>query len=137
MPLTGHQHIVLYSGAETLTCIPPPWPGQEHLGVTPLAGHPHVPAHHALLVCGDVRRVSLRSASGRVASREFKLSVGRTCPVYLLEIEGLLTQGSRPGRTFGESVGGILGMDSSDWSNGIRHHVFDIRPDNEFKVNAM
>jgi len=30
-----------------------------------------------------------------------KLSVGRTCPVYLLEIEGLLTQGWRPGRTFG------------------------------------
>ena len=42
---------------------------------------------------------------------------------YLLEIEGLLTQGSRPGRTFGESVGGILEMDSSDWSSGIRHHT--------------
>ena len=38
----------------------------------------------------------------------FKLSVGRTCPVYLLDIEGLLTQGSRPGRTVGESVGGIF-----------------------------
>ena len=63
-----------------------------------------------------------------------KLSVGRTCPVHLLEIEGLLTQGSRPGRTSGESVGGIFEMDSSDWSNGIRHHVFDTRPDTEFKL---
>jgi len=61
-----------------------------------------------------------------------KLSVGRACPFYLLEIEGLLTQGSRPGRTFGESVGGILEMDSSDWSSGIRHHVFDTRSDTEF-----
>jgi len=34
-----------------------------------------------------------------------KLSVGRTCPVYLLEIEGLLTEGSRPGRIVGKSVG--------------------------------
>ena len=53
---------------------------------------------------------------------------------YLLEIEGLFTQGSRPGRTVGESVGGILEMDSSDWSNGIRYHIIDTRPDNEFKV---
>jgi hypothetical protein len=66
----------------------------------------------------------------------FKRSVGRTCPFYLLEIEGLLTQGSRPGRTFGESVGGILEMDSSDWSNGIRHHVFDTRSDTEFKSTS-
>ena len=56
-----------------------------------------------------------------------------TCPFYLLEIEGLFTQGSRPGRTFGESVGGILEMDSSDWSSGIRHHVFVTRSDTEFK----
>ena len=67
-------------------------------------------------------------------SAQLKLSVGRTCPFYVLEIEGLLTQGSRPGRTFGESVGGILEMDSSDWSNGIRHHVFDTRSDTEFKL---
>ena len=38
---------------------------------------------------------------------------------YLLKIEGLFTQGSRLGRTFGESVGGILKVDSSDWSKGI------------------
>ena len=63
-----------------------------------------------------------------------KLSVERTCPFYLLEIEGLLTEGSRPGRTFGESVGGILEMDSCDWSSGIRYHVFDSRSDTEFKV---
>jgi hypothetical protein len=24
-------------------------------------------------------------------------------------------------------------MDSSHWPNGIRHHIFDIRPDTEFK----
>jgi hypothetical protein len=47
--------------------------------------------------------------------------------------EGLFTQGWQPGRTVGESVGEILGMDSSDWSNGIRYHTIDIRPDNEFK----
>ena len=55
---------------------------------------------------------------------EFKLSVGRTstatCPDYLLEIEGLLTEGWRPGRTSGEWVGGMFEMHSSDWSSGIR-----------------
>jgi len=63
----------------------------------------------------------------------FKLSVGETNPSYLLEIEGLFTRGSRPGRTVGESVGGILEMDSSDWSNGIRYHTFGTRPDTGFK----
>ena len=55
----------------------------------------------------------------------FKLSVRETSLPYLLEIVGLFTQGSRPGRTFGESVGGNIKMDSSDWSNGSRYHVFD------------
>jgi hypothetical protein len=50
-----------------------------------------------------------------------------------LEIEGLFTQGSQPGRTIGESVGVILEMDSSDWSNGIRYHIIDTRPDTEFE----
>jgi hypothetical protein len=63
-----------------------------------------------------------------------KLSVGRTSPSYLLEIEGLLTQGSRPGRTFGESMSENFELDSSGWSNGIRYHIFDTRPDTEFKV---
>jgi len=63
----------------------------------------------------------------------FKLSVGVTCHAYLLEIEGLFTQGSRPGRTVGEWVGGIIEMDSSDWSNGIRYHTFETRSDTEFK----
>ena len=49
----------------------------------------------------------------------------------ILDIEGLFAQGSRSGRTFGESVGGILEMESSVWSNGIRHHVFYTRPDTE------
>jgi len=26
-------------------------------------------------------------------------------------------------------------MDSSDWSNGIRYHTIDTRPDTEFEVN--
>jgi hypothetical protein len=50
-----------------------------------------------------------------------------TCHAYLLE--GLFTQGSRPGRTVGDLFGGILEIDSPDWSNGIRYHVFDARPD--------
>jgi len=62
-----------------------------------------------------------------------KLSVGVTSNADLLEIEGLFTQGSRPGRTVGDSVDGIFETDSSDWSNGIRHHIFDTRPDTEFK----
>jgi len=61
-----------------------------------------------------------------------KLSVGLTCQAYLLEIDGLLTQGSRPGRTVGGSVGGFSGMDCSDWSNGIQYQIFDTRPDTEF-----
>jgi len=66
----------------------------------------------------------------------FKLSAGVTCDAYLLKIEGLFTQGSRPDRTVGESVGGILELDSSDWSNGIRYHIIDTRPDTEFKANG-
>ena len=62
----------------------------------------------------------------------FILSARETILPDLLEIGGLLTQGSRPGRTVGESVGGIFEMDSSDWSNGIRYHTFDTRPDTEF-----
>jgi len=65
---------------------------------------------------------------------EFKLSEKGTSPFYLIENEDLFTQESHPGRTFGESVGGIFEMDSSDWSNGIRYHIFDTRPDTEFKT---
>jgi len=28
-------------------------------------------------------------------------------------------------------------MDKSDWSNGIRYHIFDTRPDTEFKVDMV
>ena len=77
-----------------------------------------------------------------------KLSVGRTTPFYLLEIECLFTQGWRPGRNFGEWVGGIFEMGSSqvligrtgissDWSNGIRYHAFDTRSDTEFKFTGI
>jgi hypothetical protein len=48
---------------------------------------------------------------------------------------GLFTQGWRPGQTFGESVGGIFAMDSSDWSNGIRYHTFDTKSDTEFNTS--
>ena len=69
---------------------------------------------------------------GFVDIRRVKLSVGVPGNAYLLEIEGIFTHGSRPGRTVGESVGGIFQMDISDWSNGIRYHSFDTRPDTEF-----
>jgi len=66
---------------------------------------------------------------------EFQLSAGGSCPSYLLEIEGLFTQGWRPGRTFGE-VGRILVMNSSDWSNVIRHRTLDTRSNTEFKMGS-
>jgi hypothetical protein len=65
-----------------------------------------------------------------------KLSVGGTGPSDLLEIEGLLTQGLRPGRTDGQPVGGIFKTDSSDWSNGIRYHIFDTIPNTKFKPSV-
>jgi hypothetical protein len=64
-------------------------------------------------------------------------SVGVTGPIYLHEIDGLFTQRWRPGRTFGEAVGGILVMDSSDWSNVIGHHTLDTRSDTVFKVEGV
>jgi hypothetical protein len=101
-----------------------------------LAEHAHRPVKD--LDSGHQRALQVALAFAGAAIEhggEVNLSVGRTCPFYLLEIEGLLTPGSRPGRTFGESVGGILEMDSSDWSSGIRHHTFDTRPDTEFNEN--
>jgi hypothetical protein len=69
------------------------------------------------------------------SSSTCKLSVGVTRNACLLETEGLFTQGWQPpGWTFGESVGGIYEMGSSDWSNGIRYHIFVTRPDTEFKL---
>ena len=73
-----------------------------------------------------------------VAEIGFKQSVNLTSQVYLLETEGLFTQGSRPGRTVGGSVGGIFEMDCSDWSNGIQYQIFDTRPDTELNpVSGM
>jgi hypothetical protein len=46
---------------------------------------------------------------------QIKLSVGVTGHSYLLEIDGLFPQRWRSGRTFGDTVGGFLVMDSSDW----------------------
>jgi len=67
----------------------------------------------------------------------FKISVSVPGNAYVLEIEGLFTQGWRPGRTSGESVGGIFEMDSSDWSNGLRYHTFDTRSHTEFKAARL
>ena len=63
--------------------------------------------------------------------------IGVTSHRYLLEFEGLFTQGWRPGQTFVESVGVIFEMDSSDWSNGIPYHIFDTRPDIEFTIEGV
>jgi len=60
-------------------------------------------------------------------------SVGRTSPSDLLEIEGLVTRGSRAGRSAGYLVGGIFALNGYDWSSGLRVHNFDTKPDTEFK----
>jgi hypothetical protein len=80
------------------------------------------------------RRVIENMHSYRDRSTTYlKLSVGVTSHPYLLETEVLFTLGWRTGPTVGESVGGIVEMDSSDLSSGIRYHTFDTRPDTEFK----
>jgi len=85
-----------------------------------------------------VRKIlAARSIIHHICTLFLKLSVGLTGQVYLLEIEGLFTQGSRPGRTVGGLVGGIFGMDRSDWSNGNQYQVFDTRPDTDFKLNCI
>jgi hypothetical protein len=62
-----------------------------------------------------------------------QLSVGLTSHPDLHETWDLFTEGSRPGPTYGGSVGLIFRIDCSDWSNGIRYHIFVTRPDTEFK----
>ena len=89
---------------------------------------------------------SLHTACPNCAPRKLsqvKLSVGVTCHPCLLEIEGLFTEGWRRSRvyllkdpTFGESVGGIFEMVSSDWSNGIRYHNFDTRSDHSLSYHG-
>jgi hypothetical protein len=51
---------------------------------------------------------------------QVKLSVGGTSPKNHLELKGLFTQESRPGRISGESVGGIFPLDCSVRSNELR-----------------
>jgi len=60
-----------------------------------------------------------------------ELSVGLTGQVCLLDIECLFTQGSRRGRSSGDLVGGVFDLDGSNWSNSLRYHNFDIKPDTE------
>jgi hypothetical protein len=77
------------------------------------------------------RRGAAILAGGRAL--QLKFSVSMTSHAYLLETEGLFTHGSRPGRTFCESVGVI---DNTNWSNVIRHHIFYTRPDTEFNNSS-
>ena len=56
-------------------------------------------------------------------------SVGATSRPDLLETEGPFTQESRPGRNFGEAVGGIFALDCSDWSNGLPFDTVTSIPD--------
>ena len=58
-----------------------------------------------------------------------KLSVGVMGNAFLLETEGLFTQGWRPGRNSGEPVGGMFELDSSDWTNGLRFDTIPSIPD--------
>jgi len=53
---------------------------------------------------------------------QFGLSIGLSDQVHLIETEGLITQGLRPG-----------GTDCSNRSNRIRYHVFDTSTDTELK----
>jgi hypothetical protein len=55
-----------------------------------------------------VRGLSYARTTSAASVLGFKLSVGVPGNAYLLEIEGLFTHGSRPGRTVGESVCGIF-----------------------------
>ena len=80
------------------------------------------PFHLTDVVAYSNRNLGLNTRSSLITT-ELKLSVGVTGHAYLLEIEGLFTQGSRPGRTFGDSVGG-----SSKWTVLIGRTGFDTIP---------
>jgi hypothetical protein len=73
-----------------------------------------------------------------VRVERLKLNVGVSSHAEILESEGLFTQRSRPVRNVGESVGGILEVCISDWSNGIRIrcHILDTSSETEFKLTA-
>ena len=73
----------------------------------------------------------------RDTTDQLKFCVGRTSSSDLLETEGLVTQGSRPGRSAGYLVGGRFGLDGSDWSNGLQYHIFDTKPGTEFKLRKV
>ena len=59
---------------------------------------------------------------------------GRHVSLISSEIEGLLTQESRPGQISAGRRCRIFDLDCSDWSNGLRYHNFDNRSDTEFKA---
>ena len=63
-----------------------------------------------------IRRNSVPRFWCQIKCRQDHLRAVGTSPDYNLEMEGLFTQGSRSDRTFSELFGGIIKMDSSDWS---------------------
>jgi len=64
---------------------------------------------------------------------QLKSSVGGISASDPLDTEGLVTGVSRPGRSAGYFVGGIIALDGFDWSNGLRYHNLDTKPDTAFK----
>jgi hypothetical protein len=66
-----------------------------------------------------------------------KLSVSMISHAYLHQSEGIFTQGWRPGRTFGESVGGIpkIGLLSLVERGEMAYLRYQTRP--EFKLGVM
>jgi len=66
---------------------------------------------------------------------EVSVSVTTGSDAYVLKIEGLFTQGWRPGRTSDESVNGIFEMGISDWMNGLQYHLIDNMSDTEFRLD--
>ena len=94
---------------------------------------------HEHIVAAVERAVRHRSPGSSNVSTRFKIwdvpasfTLNSVSEGVVPLIEGLFTQGSRPGRIVNESVGGTFEMDSADWSNGIRYHVFDTRSDTEY-----
>jgi hypothetical protein len=70
--------------------------------------------------------------SCELVPHSLKLSVGLTGQVYLLDIEGLYTQGSRPARTVGGSVGEIL-----EWTVLIGRTGFNTRASIQYAILSL
>ena len=70
-------------------------------------------------------------------SRQVRLSVGVTCHPDLFELDGLFSQGSRPGRSFVGSVGGtftltvLIGRTAFDTKTSISDPTLSLSQDVE------